>query len=191
MQRLWARLLAREVDAPGSYSLHSVDFLSKMSPEDATIFAKVAPFVTNGGILRDALKDDQGEERVEFGTLLYLDDLGLVNGTSTIGGHTYNMGVVEREGSKYSTLLAHDVGLVIDLPPDWDPTTRKLHFSNYVVTRVGREILTLAKFDPDVAYLRRVAKLAIGQGATKVRIGRRVGNRLFDVKDFELPPEVQ
>lgn len=52
MQRLWGKLLTAEVTEPGTYSLHTVDFLSRMSHSDAELLARIAPFQTNGGLIQ-------------------------------------------------------------------------------------------------------------------------------------------
>ena len=80
MQRLWGKLLAGEVARPGSYSMHTVDFLSRMSSADATALARVAPLVTSIGIIKVA-DEDFKSLGFTFGDFLYLDDLGLINGT--------------------------------------------------------------------------------------------------------------
>lgn len=188
MQRLWGRLLAREVAAPGSYSLHSVAFLSRMSAADAEVFASVAPFVTEGGIIRDAL-DDKDKETVSIRNLLYLDDLGLVHGASGITALTYNLTAVEMDGQKYATMSAHRVGLVFDLPPETPPGEKSpIKFSVYPVTQVGREILTLAEFSPNEAYLRRIAEFGVRNGATRVRRGEVTSTHYVNVTDFVSGP---
>src|SRR3989338_3308377 len=47
MQRLWAKVLAGEATKPGTFSVHSLDFLARMSRKDADLLAKIAPFVIN------------------------------------------------------------------------------------------------------------------------------------------------
>ena len=46
MRRLWARILRGEVKQPGSYSLHTLDFMRRLSREDAELIEKLAPFIT-------------------------------------------------------------------------------------------------------------------------------------------------
>ena len=104
MQRLWGKLLAGEVSRPGSYSLHTVDFLSRMSSTDANLLAKVAPFVSNGGIIK--VGDDFFTEKgLGFQQFLYLDDLGIINGATSIAGLTYGLGQSDMNGRAFSNLL--------------------------------------------------------------------------------------
>lgn len=53
MQRLWAKALIGELRSPGSYSLHSMEFLRRMSPRDANLIAKVAPFRIDNVLFRE------------------------------------------------------------------------------------------------------------------------------------------
>jgi hypothetical protein len=46
MRCLWARILAGEVQRPGKFSLHTLDFMRRVSKEDAELIARLAPFVT-------------------------------------------------------------------------------------------------------------------------------------------------
>ena len=54
-QALFANAAAStQVASPGSYSLHTVDFLSRMSQSDVKLLERIAPFATHGGLLRAA-----------------------------------------------------------------------------------------------------------------------------------------
>jgi len=44
LQKLWAKTLAGEVKKPGSYSLFTLDFLYKLTKEDAETISKIARF---------------------------------------------------------------------------------------------------------------------------------------------------
>jgi hypothetical protein len=86
MQRLWAKILAGEANAPGSYSRKTVNLLADLERTDALLFTKLCgfmwtlfdpepiscPFVTDA---RAPIYRNQG---IHFETLSHLGSLGLV-----------------------------------------------------------------------------------------------------------------
>ncbi|TQM89727.1 DUF2806 domain-containing protein [Roseinatronobacter monicus] len=170
MQRLWGKLLAGEVATPGSYSMHTIEFLSRMSSADAAALAHVAPFVTSIGIIKVTDKDFKNLG-LTFSHLLYLDDLGLINGTNAIEGITWTLGQIEQEnGRSVSTL---DVGrdALVFFHSEGGERQSKLKFNVYTLTRVGREVLTLASFPIHPEYLKLICDLGISQEVEEVQIG--------------------
>jgi hypothetical protein len=168
MQRLWAKLLAGEVAKPGTFSMHTVDFLSRMSSADADLLARAAPFVTSGGIVK--LNDDfLTRHMVSFEDLLDLDDMGVINGTAGFG-LSYTLGYENFAGRAISTLecngsaLVFDMGEIANAPP-------KLVFQVLTTTKVAREILSLASFPANEEYLQAIADMAIENGAHEVQHG--------------------
>lgn len=169
MQRLWGKLLAGEVARPGSYSLHTVDFLSRMSSADADLLARVAPFATSGGIIRVG-DDFFASHNLSFSDFLYLDDLGLINGTVGVGGLQYTLGHSDFNGRAISTLLCGKHVLIIDMG-EVTKSPPKMVFEVFVLTRVGREILTLASIPINMEYLRKICDYAISHEAEEVQVG--------------------
>jgi hypothetical protein len=49
MQTLWARVMAGEAKAPGSFSKRTLEFLSTMEKEDAHLFTSVCRFIVSDG----------------------------------------------------------------------------------------------------------------------------------------------
>lgn len=169
MQRLWGKLLAGEVSKPGTYSLHSVDFLSRMSSADADLLARVAPFATSGGIVR--LGDDYFVSHgLSFVDFLYLDDMGLINGTVGIGGLNFTLGNTEINGRAVSMLICGKNVLIFDMG-EFSKSPNKIAFEVFVLTRVGREILSLASIPTDLGYLQQICDKGISLGAVEVKMG--------------------
>lgn len=190
MQRLWGRLLAGEVAVPGSYSLHTVDFLSRMSQTDAALLEKVAPFATSAGLIKKASEIWEGSG-VRFSDLLYLDDLGLLNGASSgVGGLVFGPNLNVWEGRKYRIVSSGEVALIFNFKPDHDPKA-KFSFECFPLTLVGREILSLATIVPNEEYLKRIAELGVGMGASSVQRGIQVPGSEFiaSLVEFVRGPE--
>lgn len=167
MQRLWGKLLAGEVAKPGNYSLHTIDFLARMSSADADLLARIAPFVTGAGIVK--VDDDFFKEKgINFSDFLYLDDMGLFNGVN--GNLIYNPESTEHQGRAIIILHCGRQAMVFDMGEFTDPP-KKLSFDIYTMTRVGREILSLAGIAPDMDYLVKVAQKGVDAGAEKAHLG--------------------
>jgi len=169
MQRLWGKLLAGEIARPSSYTLHTVDFLSRMSSADAELIARIAPFVTSGGIIK--VDDDYFKSQgVDFQEFLYLNELGLINGTVGVGGLQFHLGVNEQNGRSTSSLVAGTHALIFDIGDAEEPV-KKLAFDVFALTRVGKEILTLTSISIDMNYMQLICDLGIAKGAEEVRMG--------------------
>jgi hypothetical protein len=170
MQLLWAKLLVGEIEKPGTHSLHTVEFLSRMSPSDANLIAKLGPFVTSAGIIKlgDEFFDSKNISYTDF---LYLDDLGIINGTTSgIGGIQHILGTAITEGKTFSTLSCNGAVLVFNLN-DLNSKKENIRFDVFSITRVGREILSLGSFQPDEDYLKVLADKGIELGARVVQRG--------------------
>ncbi len=79
MQRIWAKILAGEVETPGRTSLHTLAILKNMTQRDAVLFEKVSIFVFHDFILN---KPENTNEIMEFPPLKILLDMenyGLLN----------------------------------------------------------------------------------------------------------------
>lgn len=157
LQNLWGRLLAGEVKAPGTYSLRTLEFLRNLSQQEAEAVSKLSQFVIEGVIFRNAseLLDSKG---VNFSFLLYMQQLGIVAGVEAIG---LTVSWKSLDKSKFLlTLKCNSVVLVTTA----DNPELTISLPVYQLTALGAQVLSLGKFDPNVAYLEKVAEHLKGQG---------------------------
>ncbi|MGH1578482.1 DUF2806 domain-containing protein [Planktotalea sp.] len=180
MQRLWAKLLAGEVNQPGKFSMRAMEYLSNMSVDEADLLAKIGPFVTNGGIIKldNKFLENKG---ITFSDLLTLEELALISSASSLGGISYKFGSTEHKGEHLAHILCHDSVLEVKMKQIKDETP-ELTFAVINVTRTAIEILSLADFEIDEQYLTEVAEKAVKKGADKVQLGRLHTNR----KNYDL-----
>lgn len=185
LQRLWAKLLVGEISKSGSYSIHTIDFLSRMSSYDANLLARVAPFaVRGGGIIKVDSKTTDNfflSKNLTVDDFLYLDDIGLLNGVASSIGLSWNPGIAETSSGLVGNIVCNQTVLTFWLDENGTKDT-KISFSMMPVTRVGREILSLANFPADDDYMQKIAEKIIGLGAKKVEKGRLHvdGQRILD-----------
>jgi hypothetical protein len=159
MQRLWGRVLAGEVKQPKTYSLHALDMLSRMSKADAELVAKLANLDIGGAILKiDG--DYYNEIGIPFDKLLYLDDIGVLNGVIGIGGLSKQYVVKEYEPPQSNKqYCAVPIKIVVILFVFADKKIENLSLPVYTISQPARQLLRLVTPSVDVSYLREVAKV--------------------------------
>ena len=79
MQKLWARILAGEVESPGRTSRRTLDTLRNMTKRDAEMFKDTCSFVVNYDFVFYERGDSFRNGPLEYGKMLHLQDCGLVN----------------------------------------------------------------------------------------------------------------
>jgi hypothetical protein len=77
MQKIWAKILAGEVERPGRTSLRTLDTLRNMTKRDAELFRDICPFIISNVFVfyNDTVKDLNA---IAVGNLLHLQDCGMV-----------------------------------------------------------------------------------------------------------------
>lgn len=80
MQHLWGKILAGEVESPGSFSLCMLDRIKNMSKKDAQLFEKIVTLTTYSGgqtfIYND--KDLWNKYDICLADIIYLEECGLL-----------------------------------------------------------------------------------------------------------------
>ena len=79
MQRIWAKILAGEVETPGRTSLHTLSILKNMTQRDAELFEEVSRFVFDRLILNEKTYTNKIPGFPAYKTLLTLESYGLLN----------------------------------------------------------------------------------------------------------------
>lgn len=159
LQRMWGSVLAGEIKAPGRYSIRTMEFLKTLSKPEAELISKVASYVVDGRIARDQ-NDFLTSKGVNFSMLLHLQEMGVVSGVEAIGLFTTYKSRID--GKFLQALVSHNKVLLVE----HDDPTQTLKFEVYMLTEVGRQVLGLGSFEPDVEYLRLVGKDFTEKGFT-------------------------
>lgn len=177
MQRLWGRLLAGEVKNPGSYSIHTLAFLSRMSVSDADLISQLAPFRVDNMILADSL-DLLEKQGITFNKLIYLDEINVISSITKV-----RCGKIVHchEDKRYVRL---DFGKLCMVLFTDHSHIEQLEVDVYPISLIGCEIMSLATFEINTHLLNRMVDLAANRGFTKAQIGRIEGNAIVDLRDF-------
>ena len=156
LQTLWGQVLAGEVRSPGAFSLRTLEFLKTLSQQEASQIEKLGPFVIDGEfVFRDKTAL---ESEIEFGSLLELEDLGIITGIRDSLSTLHKKLPVSEDGRP---LRSHN-RVLIAMPQATGEKTLKLNI--WRLTILGRQLLKLGSFDAREAYLRSVGAEIKRQG---------------------------
>lgn len=163
MQRVWAKILAGEIKAPGRFSLRTLGYVSLMSQHDAKLIDKIAPFAFNKLIFQ-IKNEDWVKLEVTIGELIELEDIGIISGAVSIG---FTRTIASQDPDKFSSVqVCHNKVVIITHN---DPS-EKLTMGVINITRVGREIILMGNSKANENYIKIVAELIKSKGF-EVEIG--------------------
>lgn len=155
LQKLWAKALAGEIIAPGSYSLRTLEFIKNISLEEANDIDKLAPYAIDNMVHK---VDFLAEEGLDFNYLLGMEELGIINGVQARGVQS-PIGSI-REGY-FERVMVHNRKILLI---KHDRVDKELKYYFYKVTRLGREVLSLGVFPINEAYLEQIGFAIKNQG---------------------------
>lgn len=148
LQQLWARILVRELRTPGSTSLKALEYLSFFTLEDAENLNRLASWACGDFVYRSALHalPDHFDTR----TLERQEEQGIVRGV--FGKVLAKTLPSERSDLFQCRLLVADRCLTVTSAQ----SRTELHVPAYMITTVGRELLSLVAPPADQDYLELV-----------------------------------
>ena len=148
LQKLWAKTLAGEVKKPGSFSLFTIDFLHKLSKKDAETISKIARYrleEPNDHYIFYTTQDFFDKNGLDLITILELESLGLVN---FVGGQLKH---IWKARDKKEELVG--IVLYLDKPIFFiKEENKKFSIRQISLTKIGKEIMSLGKFEIDQDY---------------------------------------
>ena len=146
MHTLWSKVLAGEAGKPGTYSKRTVNFLSEMDKNEATLFTKLCGFVWQIGDIDPLIFDYQekiyNNNGIDFNALTHLDSIGLVGcgGVSTIS----KIGL-----PKKFTIAFYGKPLALQMPKDSD---NHLDIGHVQFTHIGKELAPICGSKPVAGF---------------------------------------
>ena len=184
MQRLWAKVLKGQAKNVGSFSIHTMDFLSRMSREDAELISALGNFAIANSIIfhkkSGVLPANLEENGFHFAKLLYLQDLGIVTGVTGLGSVSRKFHFEEQEnGMPFAIIQSNGKALLIARVAG---EQEFVSINGIAITHIGRELLQLANCTPQIEYLKEVAA-ALGTDLYEFYLGDREVN---DKKEFRV-----
>jgi hypothetical protein len=142
MQGLWARVLAGESNAPGSYTKRTVNFLGDLDKTDAEMFAKLCGFGTMfagvSPLVFDVEHDIYNSNGVDFGTLSHLVSIGLVQFNALAGFKRLGL-------PKKFAILYYGNPIALEMPKDKD---NEIEIGKVMLTKIGEELAPICGSKP-------------------------------------------
>ena len=182
MQRMWGRVLAGEVQRPGSYSIHTLDVLSRLSRRDAKLIEKAASLIIDDSIFISVSTSDKKVQLDKFG-LPYLDRLTL-----------NELGILNAVNSTATSVLDQRIDYLLYfcqtkvVKVTWVSQNISIAINVQRLTLVGQELCKLSSVPANEDYLREVARMLKTDGV-KVEIGNwqpwRDSNEQIEMFDLE------
>ena len=86
MQEIWSRILAQEVTNPNSFSLRTLDTVSKISKNEALLFEEICKYIINLRGTYAVPNDDNicNKYNISYKKILLLDECGLIDASGTM-----------------------------------------------------------------------------------------------------------
>lgn len=131
MQNVWAKVLAREMEQPGSFSFKTLEVLKSMDKNDFMLFEKMCACLIDDFLLTDLFSVP--DSPFPWLTLLKMSVLGVIHLEDTQRTRNLNSESVNfRFNLKYLIILKN-----------LQQTPLDIHLSIYVLSSVGRELFSI------------------------------------------------
>ncbi len=153
MQSLWGRILAGEVHTPGSFSLRTLDLLSKLTTNEAEIIEKLGSIIIENYIYVD--KEFLEKKGLDTSAFLKLDEYGIIQYRDllqfSVGANEPVSGPVLIRCNGHGLIVSCDAPMRFDIPA-------------YSITTIGIELLSLGQYDADIENLRNLGNVIKNKG---------------------------
>ena len=147
MQRIWAKILAGEVESPGRTSLRTLDTLRNMTKTDAAMFSDLCNFVLSRGrhVVFHETQYIEQYNALRHVNLVHLQDCGLLH----FGQSSYNL-TDETEQIVYQDILLQVTRNIESI--------ERIPFQVATLTIAGAELYRITEPQLRMDYLRSFAK---------------------------------
>lgn len=160
LQQYWVEILLRELQAPGSMSLRTLEALAFMTLEDASKLGRLAGWLCDDFVFAEALEALADEEAMDV--LTWLEESGLLKGVSFGRCHAV-LSCDHSSGFSGNISVGRSR---LQLTPSERAAT--MDFPCYRLTGLGRELLALAQPADESQYLDQVTMLLQQRGLVVV-----------------------
>ena len=162
MQFIWGKVLASEVENPGSFSLRTLETIRNLSKKEAATFQKIIPFIIrmNRECFFASDKDIMEKYGIAYADIMVLDECGLVE----LSGVSYNPMIKEGE---FRELVTDERVAIIRGTSD---TSVKVTFYAYALTNAGRELYRILAHSSNNDYFMDICEYIFKKNTSKIGI---------------------
>ena len=152
LQDIWAKVLAGEIDHPGSCSLRTLDCLRNISKEEAELFQKVcdASIRVGKSVLLPRFGGVMEDKGITYDDVLRLDDCGLMKSAS---GMVVGMPIGESYG-----IVTYDDKWVLLAKKRQGANSFRLELPQYLFSACGSELYGVVGTETDIPKLCEMIK---------------------------------
>lgn len=154
MQRLWGKVLAGEIKKPNTFSLRSLDVLSKMTKEEAQLFAELRPYIISYRGTVAILNDDNLNKKynILYSKILQLAECNLIDSSAI-------MSITLTIAKEYPLNIVYDMEFLKSNNEDM----KKISIPIYKLTQTGMDILGVVDEKYDKDYFHDVVKYLLNK----------------------------
>ena len=151
MQKIWAKILAGEVESPGRTSLRTLETLENMTKREAETFRDVCGFVLGEDWIFFDTSYTKDFDGLKYSNMLDLQDYGLVTLQSDLGTN------IHLDANKSGFLPYQNQGACLWIRGD-EKTPEILGVPAAALTTAGRDLFQIIECTPTWEYLQAFAK---------------------------------
>jgi len=183
MQRRFARVLAGEIQKPGSFSSKAVKTLGELDQNTAALFKKLCSVCVVFGISNiqhiidirvPSLGGNPGSNALKkyglnYSTLNILNEYDLIISDYN-SWSDYNWCIVNENNPIYFSFQHQDKHWVFLPLPDWNKDSKEFRVSGVALSSVGQELFQIVDQDPMPEYTEDLKKFFTGQKLQMVEV---------------------
>lgn len=164
MRYIWGKILAGEIEKPGSFSMRTLETIRNISQKEAQVFQKIVPLVIQGNAGLMIASDNELNKRygITYEDILCLKECALIISNSSL---TLNI-PVPKDGESHirnESLIAF-----FKLTSKAQEETMKIDM--YALTNVGRELYSILAHEPSEDYFHAVLEKVFNKNKSKITI---------------------
>ena len=150
MKVLWAKILAKEIEKPSSYSIRTLEILRNISYKEAELFKKLAEYVLiHGGGFVFNENDVLQKHGIYYIDECQLREAGLLQSAEMVS-RTFRS---NQNGVNIHKIIYGNWFVKIMLPSQ----TQDVNMNIILLTQAGSEIVELMEINPKMDYLKEIA----------------------------------
>ncbi len=145
IQKIWGRILAREIQSPGGYSYRTLEKLQNVTKEEAQLFQKVAALSLTKGNHKFLLKNDSlmGKYGIYFSHILKLEECGMMSSQ----GLTLNLSISNEK--KEIIWNPHILGIITGTASE----VKEISLPIYIFTEAGYQLIDAIQPEQNKTYI--------------------------------------
>ena len=149
MQHLWGKVLAGEIKNPNTFSIRSLDALSKMTKEEAQLFAELQPYMISYRGTVAILNDDDLNKKynISYSEILKMSECNLIDSSGL-------MNITLTIAKEHPLNIIYDMELL----KANNEEVKKVSIPIYKLTQTGIDILGVVDKKYDKDYFHDVMK---------------------------------